>query len=153
MQSFIAEAFIYQGMFITPVSYINITLSIMAVIFLTLQTMFIIYSRRKIVTKTYMFDVTIVYKREKYEYCGFLDSGNEVYYQGYPLILVNKNKIHSYQAIDTMVIDNMSNSIIDVIQVDKCIINHQELKDVYVGIIKNIKYDCLLHKQLMGGVI
>lgn len=153
MQSLITEAFIYQGILITPISYTNITLGVIAIVFLTLQTMFIVYSKKKTAIDRYTFDLTIVYQQQTYQYQGFLDSGNEVYYEGYPLLLINKNKLPNYQKIDTVVVDNVQDIVIDIIQVETCIVNHQELKNIYVGMIENIKYDCLLHKQLMGGVI
>lgn len=153
IQSLITESFIYQGILITPISYTNMTLGVIAVVFLTLQTMFVVYSKRKVATDMYMFNVTIVYQKQTYQYLGFLDSGNEVYYQGYPLILINKNKIKEYKRIETIVVDNVQDVLVDIIQVEKCIINHQELNDVYVGMIENINYDCLLNKQLMGGVL
>ncbi|MFV0394222.1 MAG: hypothetical protein ACK5LC_07485 [Coprobacillaceae bacterium] len=153
IRSLITESFIYQGILITPISFTNMTLGVVAIVFLILQTMFIVYSRRKINTDTYMFDVTIIYQQQTYQYQGFLDSGNEVYYQGYPLLLINKNKITDYDIIETVLVDNVQDIEVDVIQVEKCIVNHQELKNVYVGLIENIKYDCLLHKQLMGGVM
>lgn len=153
IQSLITESFIYQGILITPISYTTLTLGVIAVVFLTLQTMFIVYGKRKIAIDMYMHEVTIVYQQQQYQYRGFLDSGNEVYYLGYPLILINKNKIKNYNSIDTITIDNVQNIIVDVIQIEICKVNNQELKDVYVGLIENIKYDCLLHKQLMGGVM
>lgn len=153
IQSLITESFIYQGILITPISYTNLTLGVIAIVFLILQTMFVVYSKRKVRNDEYVFDVTVIYQNQRYQYQGFLDSGNEVYYQGYPLILINKNKIKEYQSIDRIVVDNIQDIIVDVIQVEKCIVNHQELTDVYVGMIENIKYDCLLHKQLMGGVM
>ena len=88
-----------------------------------------------------------------YIFAGFLDSGNEVYYQGFPLILINQEIIGEYQAIDVINLDDLRNDEIEVIKLDYLLVNHQKLQDIYAGMIANIQYDCLLNKVLMGGIL
>ncbi|MFR2988319.1 MAG: hypothetical protein ACLTMR_05695, partial [Faecalibacillus sp.] len=84
---------------------------------------------------------------------GFLDSGNEVYYEGFPLILINQKIIDEYEVIDVLELNDLREDIIEIIKVDQVIINNQRLQDIYVGVIAGIQYDCLLNKELMGGII
>lgn len=152
IQSLVSQAFIYQGILITPIHYSDILLCVMAILFIIIQTMFIVYCRRKVVHGSLLYDVSIQYKNKQYFVQGFLDSGNEVYYQGFPLLLLRKD-IMEYSPLDTITIDNIANVTIDVIQVEQCIVNRQQLHNIYVGMIETMQYDCLLHKEIMGGVL
>ena len=84
---------------------------------------------------------------------GFLDSGNEVYYEGFPLIIINQKIIDEYEVIDVLELNDLREDIIEIIKVDQVIINNQRLQDIYVGVIAGIQYDCLLNKSLMGGIL
>ena len=81
------------------------------------------------------------------------DSGNEVYYEGFPLILVNEKVIDNYEVIDVVELDDLRSGFISIIKVDMLTVNNQLLENIYVGIINGIRYDCLLNKSLMGGIL
>lgn len=153
ISSLVQESYIYSGILIIPISYTNLSIMIISILFVILQFMFVIYCRHKIKINEYLLDVSINYKNKKIDCVGFLDSGNEVYYEGYPIILLNKQLVVEYEVIDVVSIDNIKECYIEIIIVDKLVVNKQILKNVYVGIIENIKYDCLLNKQLMGGIL
>ena len=48
--------------------------------------MFIVYLKRKVRINSYLYPVELFYDGKQYVFNGFLDSGNEVYYEGFPLI-------------------------------------------------------------------
>lgn len=151
--SIIKDAFIYNGILITPIDAGAIGLLIVSMFTVLMQILFIIYLKRKVRINEYLYDLEIVYQNHKYLIKGFLDSGNEVYYQGFPLILINQEIIGEYQAIDVINLDDLRNDEIEVIKLDYLLVNHQKLQDIYAGMIANIQYDCLLNKVLMGGIL
>ena len=138
---------------ITPIDAGAIGLLIVAMFTVLMQILFIIYLKRKVRINEYLYDLEIMYQNHKYLIKGFLDSGNEVYYQGFPLILINQEIIGEYQAIDVINLDDLRNDEIEVIKLDYLLVNHQKLQDIYAGMIANIQYDCLLNKVLMGGIL
>lgn len=153
ISSFHETTFLFHGILILPNQYLSIFLIIELIVIGILETIYVIYCRRKIQLGEYLLDVVLYLNHQKIKCKGFLDTGNEVYYQGYPLLLLNKELIQEYQIIDSIAVDNIKNVVLDVIKIDQLEINHQYLKDVYVGLIDSIKYDCLLNKQLMGGIL
>ena len=84
---------------------------------------------------------------------GIVTTGNEVYYEGFPLILINEKIIDKYEIIDVVELNDLRSDFIGVIKVDTLAINNQLLENIYVGVIRGIKYDCLLNKSLMGGIL
>lgn len=151
--SLIPEAFIYNGLLIAPVNISNLMLFTVGLLMILIQVMFIVYLKRKVRINDYLYVMKLNYQQQCYEMQGFLDSGNEVYYNGFPLILIKEGVIKDYQIIDIMQLNDLRSDVIEIIKVNELMINHQVLKDVYVGIIKGIQYDCLLNKALMGGVL
>ena len=138
---------------ITPINYKDIVIIIMTVIFLIIETIYLIYTKRKIKQKDDLYEIMLIFNQKKYHCQGFLDSGNHAYYLGYPLIFIKKNVIDSYEKIDTMTVSGISKRRIDIILVDQLLVNKQTLKNVYVGVLDELDYDCLLNKELMGGII
>lgn len=153
MASMQSSSYVYNGLLLSPWQYSNILILCIAVIFSILQVIYIIYGKRTLQKAEYMYPMKIMNQEETYYLQGFLDSGNEVFYLGFPLLLVNKSKLPKYQVIDTILVDNIKDCCIEVVQVERVYINNQELKDVYIGMVENIRYDCLLNKQLMGGIL
>lgn len=153
VSSIIPEAYIYNGILISPIDVSSVGLFIVSLIVVIIQVMFIVYLQHKVKNDDYLYQMILKYKDQSYLIKGFLDSGNEVYYQGYPLILINQNVIKNYQIIDILELNDLREDVIEIIKVDVVIVNNQKLKDIYVGIIKEIQYDCLLNKSLMGGVL
>ena len=126
---------------------------IVGLLFVLLQIMFIVYLKRKVRINSYLYPVELFYDGKQYVFNGFLDSGNEVYYEGFPLILVNEKIIDKYEVIDVVELNDLRSDFIGVIKVDTLAINNQLLENIYVGVIKGIEYDCLLNKSLMGGIL
>lgn len=151
--SLIDQAFIYNGILITPINVGIAGLMIVSILAVLMQVMFIVYLKRKVRIGEFLYDLQIIYHDQKYLITGFLDSGNEVYYQGFPLILINERVIEDYQIIDVIGLNDLRSDQIDVIKLDSLQINKQTLNNIYAGIISNIQYDCLLNKALMGGVL
>lgn len=153
INTLIQSSFIYNGILITPTHYTDIAIICVAVIFVIIEYMYLIFIKKKIINNQYLYSVEFVYQETKYQCSGFLDSGNEAYYKGYPLIFLKRGVINKYQKIDTLIINSLSFKQIDIICIEQLHINNQILNDVYIGIIDNIHYDCLLNKELMGGII
>lgn len=151
--SLIPEAFIYNGILITPLKSSGMMLFIISLLVVLMQVMFIIYLRRKVRINSYLYPIELSYQGQKYLFDGFLDSGNEVYYEGFPLILIKKGIIEQYEMIDILELNDLRSDLIEIIKLEQLVINNQVLEDVYAGIITGIHYDCLLNKALMGGVL
>ena len=153
INTLIKESFIYNGILITPISYKNLVIIVITFLFLIIQSIYLTYTKRKIKHQNYLYDV-ILFQENKTIYCkGFLDSGNEANYLGYPLIFIKKSKIDTYQQLDTLIIDGLKKRKIDIILVDQVLVNKQSLRNVYIGVLDELDYDCLLNKELMGGII
>lgn len=153
VSSFINDAFIYNGVLIVPISFSSFILFIVGLLFVLFQVMFVVYLKRTVRINSYLYPVELFYDGKKYGFKGFLDSGNEVYYEGFPLILVNEKVIDNYEVIDVVELDDLRSGFISIIKVDMLTVNNQLLENIYVGIINGIRYDCLLNKSLMGGIL
>lgn len=153
ISSFINDSFIYNGVLIVPISFSSFILFIVGLLFVLFQVMFIVYLKRTVRINSYLYPVKLFYDGKEYIFNGFLDSGNEVYYEGFPLILVNEKIIDNYEVIDVVELDDLRNGFIGIIKVDTLAVNNQLLENIYVGVINGISYDCLLNKSLMGGIL
>ena len=153
INTLIKESFIYNGILITPINYKDIVIVVMICVFLIIETIYLIYTKRKIKQKDDLYDVTLIFNNKIYHLSGFLDSGNHANYLGYPLIFIKKSKIDTYQQLDTLIIDGLKKRKIDIILVDQVLVNKQSLRNVYIGVLDELDYDCLLNKELMGGII
>lgn len=153
IHSLIESSFIYNGILITPTSYTDIVVICIAVVFVIVEYLYIAYTRKKITHDKYLYDVKVVYQDKEYWCQGFLDSGNEANYQGFPLVFMKKGIIATYHKIDTYVVMTFAQQQVDIICVDKLCVNEQVLSHVYIGMLDHLQYDCLLNKELMGGII
>lgn len=61
--------------------------------------------------------------------------------------------MYPYNPIDTIYSKGLIKRKIDIIKIDYILINKQRLENVYVGILDDMEYDCLLNYELTGGVI
>lgn len=147
------KAFLYNGILMVPMQYSVITAFIIALLILLTTCMYTIYCKKKILSNNFMYDITIKHHQTTINLKALLDSGNEVYYQGYPLIIINKKHLQNQHIIDTLYTTGVVQQQMEITIIQEIIINKQSLKNVYVALIENIDYDCLLNKQLMGGVI
>lgn len=153
INTLIENSFIYNGILITPTHYTDIAVLCVSFLFMIIEFMYFVYIRKKATKQNYLYEIHFSYLEKQYHLSAFLDSGNEAYYRGFPLIFIKRGIIQDYHCIDTYMIDNFSYRMVDIISIDKIFINQQELRHVYVGIIDDIHYECLLNKDLMGGVI
>ena len=153
INTLIKESFIYNGILITPINYKDIVIVVMTCVFLIIEIIYLIYTKRKIKQKDDLYDVTLIFNNKIYHLSGFLDSGNHANYLGYPLIFIKKSKIDTYQQLDTLIVDGLKKRKIDIILVDQVLVNKQSLRNVYIGVLDELDYDCLLNKELMGGII
>ena len=151
--SLIPDAFIYNGILITPLNSSSMMLFVISLLVILIQVMFIIYLKRKVRIDSYLYPIELEYNDKKYLIEGFLDSGNEVYYEGFPLILIKNGIIENYDIVDSMELNDLRSEYIEIVKINQITVNKQLLKDIYIGIIKGIQYDCLLNKALMGGVL
>lgn len=153
INTLIKESFIYNGILITPISYKNLVIIVITFLFLIIQSIYLTYTKRKIKHQNYLYDV-ILFQENKTIYCkGFLDSGNEAYYKGYPLIFIKKSILYPYKQIDQIQLEGIKKRKIDILLIDSILVNQQKLDNVYIGVLDDLKYDCLLNQELMGGVI
>ena len=104
------------------------------------------------------YNISYIYDNKKYNFTGFLDSGNHLIYKKRPVILINKkdfkinfneNNIYlvPYKTID-------KNSFIRCIKLNEIYIKNIGVrKNVYVGIIDEVinidGIDCILHYKLL----
>ncbi len=151
--SLIPDAFIYNGILITPLNSTSMMLFVISLLVILIQVMFIIYLKRKVRINSYLYPIKLECNDKEYLIEGFLDSGNEVYYEGFPLILIKTGIIEDYDIIDIMELNDLRSEYIEIVKVNRITVNKQLLHDIYVGIIRGIQYDCLLNKALMGGVL
>ncbi|MFR7591754.1 MAG: hypothetical protein ACLUVC_09940 [Longibaculum sp.] len=85
---------------------------------------------------------------------GFIDSGNKVFYQGYPVIFITKELMGDYEKVGTIQIETaLKQEEVDIMMMDEIEINHQTLHHVYVGVMSSSEYDCILNSQLLGGLL
>ena len=42
---------------------------------------------------------------------------------------------------------------IEIIEIEEMIVNHQTIHHLYVGLIEELEYDCILSPKLMGGIL
>ena len=131
------------------------------IIFMFLASLIIIYlygkeykSKSKI---TNLLKVDIYFKGKKYNYCGYLDTGNTLQdpYKKRSVIILYSNKIKAtnfvyvpYQTLNNTGIIKC----IKVDKVDKVVINNKKFKDILIGI-SNDKFriegiDCILPNKI-----
>ena len=85
---------------------------------------------------------------------GFVDTGNKVFYKGYPVIFVANDLLDDYPVIDTINIATATcKETIEVVLIDHIEINHQALQHIYAGKLLTGEYDCILNSELMGGLL
>jgi len=85
---------------------------------------------------------------------GFIDSGNKVFYHGYPVIFISHKLLDNYSVIDQIEIETASRKeTIDIIEIDKIVIQNHTLYHVYAGVIFSQEYDCILNTELLGGLL
>lgn len=126
------------------------SMMVMVIVFLLAIYFYIYYCSYILENKDDYVDIFI----DDHQYLGFIDNGNQVYYKGYPLVFLNKKICNDYCVIDHIEIQTAtSTKEIEIIEIDDIMINHQLLHHIYVGLIEELEYDCILSPKLMGGII
>lgn len=88
------------------------------------------------------------------ECLGFIDTGNKVYYKGYPVIFMNSVLLDHYQIIDKIEIETASSKEwVDIVELDEICIQDFIFHHVYVGVMSSKEYDCILNSELLGGLL
>lgn len=143
------EIIIFQGILVCE--GINIPILLFLLVFVMIVVYFYIYyCSIRIKDKD---DYVDVYFNNQ-QYHGFLDTGNKVFYKGYPLIFFNKQLLSDYHTIDYIQIKTaLQKDYIPIIEVEHITINHQLLHHIYIGLIEELDYDCIISPTIMGGIL
>ncbi len=153
IQSLSNMAYVYKGILLVEELVSLVICIVMGGIFCILLILYIMYSKKRIGQHGLLYSMVVYYQDRAIDCIGFLDTGNELYYEGYPLFLIHVDKIGEYVCIDNITVSGIKEYQLPIIQVNKICINQQVVENVYLAVVDNIHYDCLLHKQLMGGVM
>ena len=87
-------------------------------------------------------------------YKGIVDSGNRVWYKGYPLIFIASEIVKQYDVVDTIYVNTAyQKEQVDVVLIKKIDINFETFYNVYAGKMNLKEYDCILNTYLLGGVL
>lgn len=87
-------------------------------------------------------------------YKGIIDSGNRVFYKGYPLIFISDELVRNYEVVDTIYVHTAyQKEKVDIVLINKIDINFETFYNVYAGKMNLNEYDCVLNTYLLGGVL
>ena len=101
-----------------------------------------------------MSDKDIVVSLDHKFYKGLIDSGNRVWYKGYPLIFLSNDIVNEYDVIDSIYIHTAyRKEKVDIVLIKKMEINFETFYNVYAGKMNLSEYDCILNTYLLGGVL
>ncbi len=143
----ISSSYIFQGILLIEKIEIS-TLMILSFFLLILIYLYILYCRNKINNS-----ITYVYF-DNYTCKALIDSGNLVYYKGYPVIFIKQKYLMNYDIIDKILINSIGGyKLVNIVLLKSIKINEIILHNVYVGIIDEGEYDCILNYQLLGGML
>ena len=148
MELTLPHCVLFQGILL--IEGINMTsMMIMSVLLVMIIYFYISFCHHQLSQDQWM-DVSF----QNVQCLGFIDNGNKVFYKGYPVIFISKALLKDYQPIDKIRISTANQQEeVDIILIDDIDINHQTLHHVYAGIMSCHEYDCILNKQLMGGLL
>ncbi|MCD7950782.1 MAG: hypothetical protein LUG12_11070 [Erysipelotrichaceae bacterium] len=146
MQLMIKDSFIFQGVLL--LSGLSLSTYLFMSIVVVLFIYFYLYYCKNKIHGNYV-EVSLHDK-----HClGFIDNGNHVTYKGSPVIFMNKAYIHE-EYIDDIEIEVVNDKqMIHLVMVKDISINHYVLHDIYVGVLHDCEYDCILNNQLLGGLL
>ena len=104
-------------------------------------------------------NVEIVFHNKKYQFVGYLDTGNKLYdnYKHRPIILVDKKL--PYDLMDIIYVPYVSlnnEQVLKCLKVEKLIVNNIEFNNYLVGL-SNKKFmidgiNCILHSKMKGRI-
>ncbi len=87
-------------------------------------------------------------------YKAIVDSGNRVWYKGYPIIFIASELVKQYDVVDTIYVDTAyKKEKVDIVLIKKIDINFETFYNVYAGKMNLKEYDCILNTYLLGGVL
>ena len=144
---------------------LDLELSINNILFILVFSILILFIYIKEINKLkYNYNnylkVEIEYKNNKYNYIGFIDSGNKLHdqYKNRPISLIHTNDI-SYDYEDLILVPYETASgggVLKCLKVDKLIVDHITYENSLIGFMKNdIKIDgvdiILNNKYIRGG--
>ncbi len=144
----IPSSIIFQGILIVE-GFNFISLFVMGIFVLCVFYFYIAFCQHKL-HQDKMIYVSFLGK----ECLGFVDSGNKVFYKGYPVIFISQRLLDHYSKIDQIEIETaQSKEWIDIIQLDEINVQGHHLCHVYVGVMSSQEYECILHSELLGGLL
>ena len=144
---------------------LDLELSINNILFILVFSILILFIYIKEINKLkYNYNnylkVEIEYKNNKYDYIGFIDSGNKLHdqYKKRPISLIHTNDIsYDYEDLILVPYETASGSgVLKCLKVDKLIVDHIIYENSLIGFMKNdIKIDgvdiILNNKYIRGG--
>ena len=146
----ILEAFVFNGLVLFPTNqsiYYPIFYTLICGVLIALCFM---TTKQKISQQNYYTTVECFYQNQRFKWEGFMDSGNNAYYHGNPLIFIKKiDKV--YTTIGQLEVNGVVIRNLDLILIDEMILKNQKYTKVYACIDKTLEYDCLLHHEYWGG--
>lgn len=120
------------------------------------------YLKNKTKERGFYYDCELTYKNKTLKLAGFLDTGNSLYYQGEPVIIIDKkvfSKLIDKEFPKTFYINFQSvgeKKKIPSFRVDRLKIYNGNLENIIDNVIVGvatvgINYDIILHSNLVGG--
>ena len=87
-------------------------------------------------------------------YRAIVDSGNQTWYKGYPLIFISDQLVKYYDVVDCIYVSTAyRKEKIEIVLIKKIDINFETFYNVYAGKMSLNEYDCILNTYLLGGVL
>lgn len=140
------ESIVFQGILLIDKMEIS-SVIIIAVFFLIVAYFYVSFTQHHMRSD-------IVVKLDNNLYKGIVDTGNRVWYKGYPLIFISDDLLNNYEVIDHIYVETAyQEEEVDIVLIKKIDINFETFYNVYAGKMKLNEYDCILNMYLLGGVI
>lgn len=93
-------SYVYNGICIVQIGFSFILSTVVMVLCLLTTTMYIVYCRKKIKQIDFMYDVKLLMGQRVVCLNMLLDSGNDLYYAGFPMIVLSRHRVTGYVVID-----------------------------------------------------
>lgn len=144
---YINTSTIYQGILIIETLDSSMII-IFALFLLTIIYFYIVYIKNKIHTTL----TSVVFNQISLK--ALIDTGNTVYYKGYPVIFIKRKYLRDYRVLETISVNSITGiQDIEIIKIKNIKINNIDFYNVYSGIMDEGEYECILNTQLLGGML
>ena len=147
MEFVLSHSIIFQGILLIENFEVS-SFVVLAIFLLIIIYFYISFIQTKI------HDNDIVINLDHKFYRGFIDSGNQAWYKGYPLIFLSDKIVDQYDVIDSIYINTAyRKEKVDIVLIGRMDINFETFYNVYAGKMNLNEYDCILNTYLLGGVL